>query len=170
MLICDIDGVLTDGRLWVNESGQWCRFFHTLDGVGLKLLMEAGYEVGVISGGRSADVIKRMEHLKIKHVYLDALDKTPCFDAILVKLGLKEDEVAYIGDEVYDIPLLERVGVAFTVPHAVKEVKDAAHAVTKVAGGKGAVRELADLIRQHGAFSKNPATKKLPTKRKRKAS
>ncbi len=153
MLICDIDGVLTDGRLWVNEAGQWCRFFHTLDGVGIRLLQDAGYEVGVISGGQSADVIKRVEHLKIKHVYLNAEDKVGPFEDVLKKTGLREDEVAYIGDEIYDIPLLERAGVSATVPHAVREVKAAAHFVTKTPGGYGAARELADLIRFHGALA-----------------
>src|ERR1700722_17966840 len=92
MLICDVDGVLTDGRLWVDSEGEWRRFFHVKDGVGMKLLMEQGYEVGVISGGRSADVISRMGFLKIKHLHLDISDKTIPFNEILKLTGFKTDE------------------------------------------------------------------------------
>jgi 3-deoxy-D-manno-octulosonate 8-phosphate phosphatase (KDO 8-P phosphatase) len=154
MLICDVDGVLTDGRLWVDGGGEWRRFFHVKDGVGMKLLMDQGYEVGVISGGRSADVISRMGFLKIKHLHLDISDKTIPFNEILKTTGFKEDEIAFIGDEIYDIPILERVGFGATVPGAVSEVKKVAHYVTKTQGGHGAVREIIDMICTHGALSK----------------
>ena len=154
MLICDVDGVLTDGRLWITDDGKWRRSFHILDGVGIKLLQEEGYDVGVISGGQSDDVALRMRFLNIKHCYLDAGDKRQPFENILRDTNLKPQEIAFIGDEVFDIPVLKEVGFAVTVPHAVDEVKKAAHYVTKRPGGFGAVREVIDLIRKHGALSK----------------
>ena len=153
MLICDVDGVLTDGRLWISDDGKWRRFFHVKDGVGMKLLQEAGYEGGVISGGKSDDVIQRMSFLNIKHFYLEVADKTIPFLEILKNTGLQTDEIAFIGDEIFDIPILEKVGFAATVPNAVAKVKKAAHYVTKVEGGYGAVREIVDLILDHGAHS-----------------
>jgi 3-deoxy-D-manno-octulosonate 8-phosphate phosphatase (KDO 8-P phosphatase) len=153
MLICDVDGVLTDGRLWISDDGKWRRFFHVKDGVGLKLLMEAGYEVGVISGGKSDDVVQRMGFLSIKHFYLEAADKLPPFNEILVNTKFKPEEIAFIGDEVFDIPVLKRVGFAATVPNAVADVKKCAHYVTKTPGGMGAVREISDLILKGGALS-----------------
>jgi len=153
MLILDVDGVLTDGRLWVTDAGKWCRFFNVRDGVGIKLLMEAGYQVGVISGGKSDDVIQRMTFLNIPYFYLEAGDKMPPYLDILQKTGFKEDEIAFCGDEVFDIPILDRVGFAATVPDAVAEVKRAADYVTKQAGGMGAAREVADLVRIYGAHS-----------------
>jgi 3-deoxy-D-manno-octulosonate 8-phosphate phosphatase (KDO 8-P phosphatase) len=154
MLICDVDGVLTDGRLWISDDGKWRRFFHVKDGVGLKLLMEAGYDVGVISGGKSDDVIQRMSFLNIKHFYLEIADKTIPFLEILKNTGFKKEEIAFIGDEVYDIPILEQVGFAATVPGAVGKVKKSAHYVTKTPGGHGAVREVVDLILDHGALTR----------------
>ena len=171
MLITDVDGVLTDGRLWISDAGKWCRFFHVKDGVGMKLLMDAGYEVGVISGGKSDDVVQRMSFLAIKHFHLEAADKNIPFEQILNESGLKEDEIAYVGDEIFDIPILERVGFAATVPGAVKEVKRAAHYVTKIGGGYGALREVIDLIRLHGALAKPVSQKKAKLKTfKRKSS
>jgi 3-deoxy-D-manno-octulosonate 8-phosphate phosphatase (KDO 8-P phosphatase) len=170
MLICDVDGVLTDGRLWVDSEGKWRRFFHTKDGVGMKLLMDEGYEVGVISGGKSDDVVQRMGFLNIKHFYLEAADKVGPFEEILKNTGYKVDEIAFIGDEIYDIPILKRVGFAVTVPHAVKEVKKAAHYITKTEGGFGAVREVVDMIREHGALVKRIPKVKAAKSKKRKAS
>jgi len=160
MLICDVDGVLTDGRLWISDAGKWCRYFHVKDGVGMKLLMDEGYDVGVISGGKSDDVIQRMSFLKITHFYLEAADKVGPFEEILKNTGYSEDEIAYIGDEVFDIPILKRVGFAATVPGAVSEVKKSAHYVTKIGGGHGAVREIADFIRQFGSLSPKSKTKR----------
>lgn len=167
MLILDVDGVLTDGRIWVTDAGKWCRFFSVRDGVGIKLLMEAGYEVGVISGGKSDDVIQRMTFLKIPYFYLEAGDKMPPYLDILQKTGYKEEEIAFVGDEVFDVPILERVGFAATVPDAVPEVKKAAHIVTKQTGGMGAAREVADLVRMYGAHSQKksaPSSKRSKKK------
>jgi 3-deoxy-D-manno-octulosonate 8-phosphate phosphatase (KDO 8-P phosphatase) len=169
MLICDVDGVLTDGRLWISDAGKWRRYFHVKDGVGMKLLMDAGYEVGVISGGKSDDVIQRMSFLSIKHFYLEAADKVGPFEEILKNTGFKEDEIAYIGDEIFDIPILERVGFSATVPGAVKEVKKSAMYITETPGGHGAVREVIDLIRLYGALSvlnKKSTSKKVSAKKR----
>src|SRR3954469_25372032 len=116
MLICDVDGVLTDGRLWISDDGKWRRFFHVKDGVGMKLLMDEGYDVGVISGGKSDDVIQRMSFLNIKYFYLEIADKIHPYEEILQKTGYKDNEIAFIGDEIYDVPVLKRVGFAATVP------------------------------------------------------
>src|ERR1700722_1656273 len=94
MLICDVDGVLTDGRLWIDNEGKWRRFFHVKDGVGMKLLMDEGYEVGVISGGKSDDVVQRMSFLKIKHFHLEVADKTIPFAEILQSTGFDVSEIA----------------------------------------------------------------------------
>jgi 3-deoxy-D-manno-octulosonate 8-phosphate phosphatase (KDO 8-P phosphatase) len=166
MLICDVDGVLTDGRLWIDTEGKWRRFFHVKDGVGMKLLMDLGYEVGVISGGKSDDVVQRMSFLNIKHFYLEVADKTIPFQEIIKNTGFSTDEIAFIGDEIFDIPILKQVGFAATVPNAVKEVKKAAHYVTKTEGGYGAVREVVDLIREHGSLAK-PKTKSKSKKGKK---
>jgi 3-deoxy-D-manno-octulosonate 8-phosphate phosphatase (KDO 8-P phosphatase) len=160
MLICDVDGVLTDGRLWISDDGKWRRYFHIKDGVGMNLLRECGYEIGVISGGKSDDVITRMAFLKVPHVYLEASDKVGPFNDVLAKTGFKEEEIAFIGDEIFDIPIFKRVGFAATVPGAVNEVKKAAHYVTETKGGEGAVREVIDFIREYGAFSKHGKKKK----------
>jgi 3-deoxy-D-manno-octulosonate 8-phosphate phosphatase (KDO 8-P phosphatase) len=166
MLITDVDGVLTDGRLWISDAGKWRRYFHVKDGVGMKLLMDAGYEVGVISGGKSEDVIERLSFLSVKHIHLDAADKVAPFEKILNDTGFSEEQIAYIGDEVFDIPILERTGFSATVPGAVSEVKKASHYITKTAGGYGAVREIADLIRAHGALSKSHGSKIKAGKKK----
>jgi len=171
MLICDVDGVLTDGRLWIDSEGKWRRFFHVKDGVGMKLLMDEGYDVGVISGGKSDDVVQRMSFLNIKHFYLEAADKRGPFEEILKNTGFKGDEVAFIVDEIFDIPILQKVGFAATVPGAVEEVRAAAHYITQTPGGAGAVREVVDLIRKFGLFSrKGLDSSSVKATRKRRAS
>lgn len=167
MLICDVDGVLTDGRIWISDDGKWRRYFHVRDGVGMKLLMEEGYDLGVISGGRSDDVIMRMNFLGIKHFHLEAADKIKPFEEILKETRYTPDEIAFIGDEIYDVPILNRVGFAATVPEAVPEVLKSVHYVTKNPGGFGAVREVIDLIRAHGALSKKPKKNKSRGKSKK---
>lgn len=148
LLILDIDGVMTDGRIfWIEEQG-WTRYFHIKDGYGLKILMAAGIEVAVISGGDSHDVRKRMEFLKIKHVFLGDENKMIAFNKIVEATGLKPDQMAFMGDDLFDIPVIEKVGFAATVPHAVDPVKARVHYITESPGGWGAVREIADAIRK----------------------
>lgn len=147
LLILDVDGVLTDGSLFWLEGQGWTRSFHIKDGYGMKVLMKCGIDVAIISGGDSLDVRKRMEFLKIKHVFLGDEDKLKALDKIVTATGFALDQIAFIGDELFDIPVMEKVGFSATVPHAVEAVKRRAHYVTETQGGKGAVREVADAIR-----------------------
>lgn len=163
LLALDIDGVMTDGRIFwqgspadggqpggqpVGQPVGWTRTFHVKDGYGLKVLMKCGIEVAVISGGDSFDVRKRMEFLKIKHVFLGDEDKLKALDKILATTGLAADQLAFMGDDLFDIPVIERVGFSATVPHAVDPVKKRVNYITESRGGWGAVREVADAIRK----------------------
>lgn len=151
LLILDVDGVMTDGRIFWLDGHGWTRFFHIKDGYGLKILMKAGISVAVISGGDSKDVRTRMEFLKIPHVFLGDEDKIKALDKIVEATGLKDEQMAFMGDDLFDIPVLKRVGFSATVPHAVDEVKEVVHYITETQGGWGAVREIADAIRKaHG--------------------
>lgn len=147
LLLLDVDGVLTDGRIFWQEGQGWTRYFNVKDGYGLKLLVQAGVQVGVISGGDSLDVRKRVEFLKLPYVFLGDEDKLKALQKILDASGLKPDQIAFMGDELFDIPLLEKVGFSATVPHAVAEVKSKVHYITQSEGGWGAVREVSDAIR-----------------------
>jgi 3-deoxy-D-manno-octulosonate 8-phosphate phosphatase (KDO 8-P phosphatase) len=146
LLALDIDGVLTDGRIWWVEGTGWTRAFNVADGYGIKLLMKSGIDIAFISGGDSVSVRKRAEWLKIPHVYLGDENKETALEKILADTGFKEEEVAFMGDELFDIPVLKRVGFAVTVPHAPKEVKEVADRITEREGGNGAVREFCNLI------------------------
>jgi 3-deoxy-D-manno-octulosonate 8-phosphate phosphatase (KDO 8-P phosphatase) len=148
LLILDVDGVMTDGRLFWLDGHGWTRHFHIKDGYGLKVLMKCGIQVAIISGGDSLDVRKRMEFLKIPHVFLGDEDKIKALEKIIESTGLTADEMAFMGDDLFDIPVIERVGFSATVPHAVDQVKSRAHYITESAGGWGAVREVADAIRK----------------------
>lgn len=155
LLLLDVDGVMTDGRIFWQDASGWTRQFNVKDGYGLKLLMKAGIQVGVISGGDSKDVKTRAEFLKLHHVFLGDEDKTKALDKILAATGFKSEEIAFVGDDLFDIPVLERVGFSATVPHAVDPVKERVHYITEFAGGDGAVREIADAIRKaqgHGPY------------------
>jgi len=146
ILVLDVDGVLTDGRVyWLKDQG-WNRFFHIKDGYGIRLLKEAGIEVGVISGSDSADIRARVELLKIKYAYLGDLNKLDALHAIAKETGFAYDEMAYMGDDLFDLPVLERVGFSATVPNAIQLVKDKVDYVTETEGGWGAVREVADAL------------------------
>jgi 3-deoxy-D-manno-octulosonate 8-phosphate phosphatase (KDO 8-P phosphatase) len=148
MLILDVDGVLTDGRIWWIEGTGWTRSFSVKDGYGLKLLMRAGVEIAVISGGDSKSVRERAQFLGIKHVYLGDENKLTALGKIMASTGFTHEQMAFVGDDLFDIPVLEVVGFSATVPHAVPEVKDVVDYITQEPGGFGAVREVADLIRK----------------------
>jgi 3-deoxy-D-manno-octulosonate 8-phosphate phosphatase (KDO 8-P phosphatase) len=155
LLLLDVDGVLTDGRIFWLESQGWTRNFHVKDGYGLKLLMKAGIQVGIISGGESLDVKKRAEFLKCQHVFLGDEDKIKALEKIQNVTKFRDEEIAFVGDELFDIPVLERVGFSATVPHAVSAVKERVHYITESLAGFGAVREIADAIRNaqgHGPY------------------
>jgi len=148
LLLLDVDGVLTDGRIFWIESQGWTRQFNVKDGYGLKLLMKAGIQVGVISGGKSKDVEARFEFLKLNYIFLGDENKIVAFDKIVASSKFAHDQIAFIGDELFDIPVLERVGFSATVPHAPLTVKEKVHYITEVEGGWGAVREVSDAILQ----------------------
>ncbi len=148
LLILDIDGVMTDGRVFWLQGHGWSRHFHIKDGYGLKVLMKHGVDVAVISGGDSQDVRTRMEFLKIKHVFLGDEDKLKALDKIVEATKLDLSQMAFMGDDLFDIPVLEKVGFSATVPHAVDPVKARVHYITETPGGWGAVREVADAIRK----------------------
>lgn len=148
LLILDVDGILTDGRIqWLKNQG-WTRQFHVKDGYGLKILMKSGIEVAIISGGDSLDVRTRMKFLKVNYVFLGDEDKLKAAEKIKAATGFRFNEMAFMGDDLFDIPLLETVGFSATVPHAPLAVKKRTHYVTQHEGGWGAVREVADAIRK----------------------
>jgi 3-deoxy-D-manno-octulosonate 8-phosphate phosphatase (KDO 8-P phosphatase) len=148
LLILDVDGVMTDGRIFWLDGHGWTRHFHIKDGYGLKVLMKCGIQVAVISGGDSQDVRTRMQFLNITHVFLGDEDKLKALDKIVASTGLALEQMAFMGDDLFDIPVIEKVGFSATVPHAVDPVKARVHYVTETPGGWGAVREVADAIRK----------------------
>lgn len=146
LAVFDVDGVLTDGSLFFSEQGETLKRFNTLDGHGMKMLMQAGIEVAIISGRNSPAVTRRMQELGITHVFQGIHDKRATFEQLLASLGLPAESAAGIGDDVVDLPLLSRCGLAVAVPAAPAFVLANVHHVTRVAGGQGAAREFCDLI------------------------
>ena len=146
LLLLDVDGVLTDGSIVYGNSGTELKTFNIKDGFGIRLLREAGVEVGIITARRSEAVERRAQDLKLAHLYQGVGNKIEAFSEILAAQKLIPQQVAYMGDDWLDLPLLSRVGLAVTVADAVAEIKAVAHYVTRREGGKGAVRELCELI------------------------
>jgi 3-deoxy-D-manno-octulosonate 8-phosphate phosphatase (KDO 8-P phosphatase) len=146
LLILDVDGVMTDGRIIFDSNGIESKFFNVKDGHGIKMVQRAGIEVGIISGRESLVVANRAVELGIGQVYQKSLDKMVPYRQMLEASGLNDDQVAFMGDDIIDIPILKRVGLAAAPADAVAEVIPFAHFVAKNRGGWGAVRELCDLI------------------------
>ncbi|MGE5626354.1 MAG: KdsC family phosphatase [Bacillota bacterium] len=146
LVVFDVDGVFTDGRLWYGAQGEELKVFHVHDGQGVKRLLKHGVAVGVISGRESAAVARRMQDLGIAHLFQGDEQKLPIFERLLKKLGLTTEQAACVGDDLPDLPLLERAGLAIAVPNALDPIKARAHYVTRMDGGRGAVREICDLI------------------------
>jgi 3-deoxy-D-manno-octulosonate 8-phosphate phosphatase (KDO 8-P phosphatase) len=146
LLLMDCDGVLTDGRITLIGEADERKSFHTRDGHGLVLLHRAGLRSGIISGNRSSVVERRAADLKITFVHQGAWDKIAAYKEVLAEAGVEESEVAFIGDDVTDAPIMLRVGCAFAVADAVEETQRVAHYVTQKAGGFGAVREVCEMI------------------------
>lgn len=146
LLSCDVDGVLTDGRVYVDDEGRESKAFHVLDGVGLRRLAAAGITVAWITGSPSDSVVHRAHRLGVVHVLRGNDDKLPGWQRLRSSLGLGADACAHIGDDLFDVPVMRECGLAATVPHAPDAVKRHAHYVTQREGGYGAVRELAELI------------------------
>ncbi|MGC9016558.1 MAG: KdsC family phosphatase [Caldimicrobium sp.] len=146
LLLLDVDGVLTDGGIIITGDGEEIKIFSVLDGMGIKLLQKAGVEVGILSGRFSPVMKHRSKELGIDLLYQGELAKLPAFEKILKEKELKVEEVAYMGDDWLDIPILKRVGLAIGVPNAWPPVNNYVHYITQREGGKGAVREVCDLI------------------------
>ena len=154
LLLLDVDGVMTDGRIiYLNDGGE-AKAFNVKDGHGLKLIQRAGIKVGIITGRQSDIVARRAAELGIELVYQGAKDKMQPFKEILEKLGLKASEVAYVGDDLVDLPVMRLVGFAATVADASDDIKPYVDLVTSRPGGRGAVREVCDLLlKQSGRWS-----------------
>ena len=148
LLILDVDGVLTDGKLFFDNQGNEYKSFHARDGHGIKLLRQTGVEVAVISGRKSNSVALRMKNLGIEHVYQGHENKRAAFDEIIEKIGIKPDQAAHVGDDLLDLPIMIRVGLAIAVHDANFAVKQRADWCTTLPGGHGAVREVCDFIMQ----------------------
>ncbi len=148
LMAFDVDGVMTDGRLWWNDAGVESKAFHVLDGHGLKTLAASGIVLGIITGRSSAIVAKRAAELGIVHVFQGVSDKVEAMQAMLAQTGFGFEEAGFMGDDLPDLPVLRRVAFAVSVPGAPTIVRDSAQYVTQKEGGMGAVREVCDFILQ----------------------
>ena len=146
LLIVDIDGVMTDGRIVYSIYGDELKFFDVTDGFGISLLNRAGIKTAIITAKKSRIVKMRARDLKIAKAYQGFIDKLIPFDKLLKKFKIAAENICFIGDDLPDMPILRRVGFAVSVPNALDEVKAAAHYITSKAGGRGAVREVCDIL------------------------
>jgi 3-deoxy-D-manno-octulosonate 8-phosphate phosphatase (KDO 8-P phosphatase) len=153
VMIFDVDGVLTDGSLTYGADGEVTKTFNVLDGLGIQLLGKTGVATAIISARSSPIVVKRAADLGITHVFQGMHDKRIAFARLLDATGATPEQCGYIGDDVIDLPLLLKVGFAVTVPSGHPEVQHRAHYVTRAAGGRGAVREVCDMVmRAQGTY------------------
>lgn len=146
LVVFDVDGVLTDGRIWISDDGRESKAFSIQDGFGIRQLLRTGIDVAAISGRRSNAVEKRMSDLGVTHVILGCADKVAAFQSLISDLGIDSANTIVVGDDVPDIPLLRRAGLAIAVANAVPEVKEECELTTTASGGQGAVREICDLV------------------------
>ncbi len=153
LLILDVDGVLTDGRLFFDDQGKEYKCFHARDGHGIKLLRQTGVEVAVISGRQSNSVALRMKSLGVETVYQGHENKIAAFNEIVKKMSIEPEQIAHVGDDLLDLPIMTRVGLSIAVNDANHFVKENADWCTQTQGGLGAVREVCDFIMQaQGTF------------------
>ncbi|TDR81607.1 KdsC family phosphatase [Paludibacterium purpuratum] len=153
LLIMDVDGVLTDGTIFITASGEELKGFNTLDGHGLKMLQSTGVKLAIITGRAAACVEARARGLGIDYYYAGIHDKRAAFLELIGKAGVDASQCAYVGDDVVDLPVMCRVGMAIAVPEAPSIVRKNAHYVTGNSGGRGAIRETCELIMQaQGTF------------------
>lgn len=145
-LLLDVDGILTDGRIFIDCNGNESKAFHIHDGHGIYLLKKAGFDVGIISGRYSKSVEYRAKELKIEEVHLGIHDKVGVYIDIKSRHNLTDGEFAFMGDDLIDIPLLKIIGFSATASDAIDEVKEVSDMVTRRRGGEGAVREVIDFI------------------------
>lgn len=160
LLVLDVDGVLTDGRLYFGPEGELFKSFHVRDGHGIRALLAAGVQVAVISGRQSEATRRRCEELGIRYLRQGVVDKAVEFVSLAAQLGVPADECACIGDDVTDVPVLTRVGLAVAVADAHPSARAVAHRRTRVPGGAGAVREVCDwLLASRGPGSRTRAAR-----------
>lgn len=153
VVIFDVDGVMTDGGLMIGDDGQEYKTFNSHDGLGMKLLKKSGIQMAIITGRTSQVVKKRAESTGIEYFYQGVEDKLVAFNDLVKKLGVSPEETAFIGDDIVDMPPMLRCGLAISVPTAPASVKERVHYVTTRHAGKGAVREVCELIMQaQGTF------------------
>ncbi len=146
LIVFDVDGVLTDGSLFIGDDGQEYKAFNSKDGHGMKMLQETGVQIAIITGRTSEVVRLRMESLGIEHVYQGKRMKLPAYEELKRATGFSDGQIAYVGDDVVDLPVMTRVGLAIAVQDAHYLAKQHAHWVTPSGGGRGAAREACELI------------------------
>lgn len=146
LLIFDVDGVLTDGSLFISDDGQESKAFNSRDGHGIKMLQKHGVIVAIITGRTSKVVEHRMENLGVAHVYQGKLHKLPAFEELLEKLDIGADETAYVGDDIVDLPVMRKVGLAIAVQDAHPLVLTHSHWQTPSCGGRGAARDVCEML------------------------
>jgi 3-deoxy-D-manno-octulosonate 8-phosphate phosphatase (KDO 8-P phosphatase) len=146
LLVFDVDGVLTDGSLYMGDDGQQYKAFHSKDGHGMRMLQDSGVAIAVITGRTSQVVEHRMRELGVQHVFPGHREKLPAFQRLLGEVGVQPGATAFVGDDVVDLPVMRRAGFAIAVHDAHPLVQRHAHWVTPSAGGRGAAREVCELI------------------------
>ena len=158
LAIFDVDGVMTDGTLFIGAQGEVFKAFNILDGHGVKMLQSAGVATAIISGRSSDAVARRAAELAIAHVVQGSSDKVAAFEQLIAGLALAAEQCAFVGDDLPDLAVMRRCGLAVAVANAADAVKSAAHYVTRASGGRGAVREFCELVlRAQGQLAAQPA-------------
>ncbi|MFO7766441.1 MAG: HAD-IIIA family hydrolase [Pelovirga sp.] len=152
LLLLDVDGVMTDGRIIYDQQGNELKAFDVKDGHGLKMLQRTGIQVGIITGRSSQVVNRRAQELGINILYQGAKVKLDPYLEIIAQTGLQDSQIAYVGDDLVDLPILRRVGFSATVADAAPQLLEQVDYVTSRAGGRGAVREICDMLMQAGGY------------------
>jgi 3-deoxy-D-manno-octulosonate 8-phosphate phosphatase (KDO 8-P phosphatase) len=146
LLIMDVDGVLTDGKIVLDDKGNELKFFDVQDGLGVVVFKRMGFKTAIITAKGSRIVEERARHMEIDKLYQDAFHKIKAYEHLLKEFKLKDREVCFIADELIDLGVMKKVGFAVAVANAAPELKKCAHYITKKAGGQGAVREVVEII------------------------
>jgi 3-deoxy-D-manno-octulosonate 8-phosphate phosphatase (KDO 8-P phosphatase) len=146
LLLLDVDGVLTDGSIVYDDLGNQIKAFNAKDGFGIRMLAESGTQIGIVTGRFSKALVHRCRDLGIKHIWQGVKDKEVALKEILETLCVSTDEIAYIGDDLPDLPIMRKVGLAIAVADAHPELKTVSHLITKSRGGRGAVREICEAL------------------------
>jgi 3-deoxy-D-manno-octulosonate 8-phosphate phosphatase (KDO 8-P phosphatase) len=163
LVIFDVDGVLTDGRIVIDDNGIESKFFHVRDGHGIKLLIRAGIKVAFLTGRQSRVVQRRAEELNVSMVYQGAKNKIEFYEKILDELSLTNQEAAFCGDDLVDLPVMRITGLALAPADACPEVKAVAHYICRERGGRGAAREMAELILKGTGLWENVVSRYMQT-------